>query len=80
MYLNNKVGSELDSGELARANDKLINVWGRKWVDSEWMEEFRCFYYQYKVTGICQYDQRCFFHEILAKEATIKDEILKLFT
>jgi hypothetical protein len=36
-------------------------VWGRKWVDCEWMEEFRCFFNDYHINAITQYDQRCYF-------------------
>ncbi len=64
MFLKNRVSRQLDSEDFSRANEVLLNVWGRKWVDFSWMEEFRLFYCNYKPTGLTQYDQRCFFREI----------------
>jgi len=61
MYLNQRVAKELDSRILNRADEVLLNVWGRKWVDCQWMEEFRCFFNNYQLNAITQYDQRCYF-------------------
>ena len=59
--LNDRAFKKLGEKDYSSSEEKLIDVWGREWVDCQWMEEFRCFYHNYQLTAISQYDQRCFF-------------------
>ena len=61
MYISNRVAKAFDQKDFTRADEVLLNVWGRKWVDCHWMEEFRCFFNHYQLNAITQYDQRCYF-------------------
>jgi hypothetical protein len=61
MYLSGRVASQMDEGDYTRGEETLLKVWGRKWVDCSWMEEFRLFYHEYQPTALTQYDQRCYF-------------------
>lgn len=60
-YIRNNLFTQFGEDNYSRADGLFMNVWGREWVDCSWMEEFRCFYHDYKLTAITQYDQRCFF-------------------
>jgi hypothetical protein len=54
-------------------------LWAREWKEFKWYEELRCFYHDYQLTAITQYDQRCFFEELQDKEELIRKEVGSFF-
>lgn len=67
-------------GDLAHIDEPLIEICFREWKDFLWQNEFRCFYYDYKLRGICPYEQDCYFENWKNKHAELLTRIGKYFS
>jgi hypothetical protein len=43
-------------GDYEGEDSDFIVVCLRQWEDFKWQNEFRCFYHDYLLTGVCQYE------------------------